>query len=275
MEKLRLLEDTRDVVTSPLRRMKDRRIDPKHRLCFPCVVLEAKHHEVSNAEIEKCFCQAANGAASALALLDDLTWDYTFPDVKREIRPVIAITLNGHKTRVWIAAIKSRKMPPEQNPVTYYHMQCIWKGDLNFEEPVMELICIIDSLEEWALDDFRPWVSGYLGRHYLDMGLDVEYYNSTDDSSSEEEGGNDSEVSDELESTDDEEREWDENWVVSESEESSSSGVPSDDEDYLEYVKDINRADSLLAELSFDDSSSKSRRASHTFMKKRGELGIE
>lgn len=113
VDRLQLLEETMGVASSPLKFIGDRQVDEMDCLSFPCVVLEAKHHQVSGAQVEKCYWQAANGAASALALLNDLTVDCLVSGVKAEIRPVVIITLNGHRTRLWIAGIKSRKRVPE------------------------------------------------------------------------------------------------------------------------------------------------------------------
>lgn len=133
-------------------------------------------------------------------------------------------------------------------------MQCIWKGDLHIEESMTELICIIDSLEKWILDDFRPWVSGNLGRLYRKMDLKVENDGGGGDFSSNEEEASDdlqdsvSETSEEYVETDDEEKKWDEDWIASVSEESDSE-LDADSEDYDEYEQDLARADSLMEEV--------------------------
>ncbi|KAA8651608.1 uncharacterized protein ATNIH1004_000498 [Aspergillus tanneri] len=289
-DRLQLLEETRGVVSSPLKLIGDRIVEAKDCLCFPCVVLEAKHHKVSQAEVEKCHCQAANGAASALALLNNLTIDCLESGVKTDMRPVVIITLNGQRTRLWIAGIKQRRIlqGDDSNDRDYdvrewtRHMQCIWKGDVHFEESMMELICIIDSLEKWIIDDFRPWVSGNLDRHYREMDLEVEYYGAGDYSSDEEEASNDreysaSETCEEYEATEDgetdeEEKKWDKDWIVPESEDSESE-LDSDNEDYDEYVQDLARADSLMAELSLNDSA-RLARGVHRFIEVRRELEV-
>lgn len=111
--KLQLLADKKGLLSSPLSRIIGKRSKEKGRLCFPCVVLEAKHHEVKQSSVENCYCQAANGAACALALLHNLTGKYIASDFKRDARPVVTITLNGHQARVWIAGIKSTKNASE------------------------------------------------------------------------------------------------------------------------------------------------------------------
>lgn len=137
-------------------------------------------------------------------------------------------------------------------------MQCIWKGDIHFEDPMMELICIIDNLENWINEDFRPWVSGYLGRHYHETGLRGESDEETEglDADDEETGSNfedsDSESSEEYDDTDEEENEWDENWIAPEGEsEESDSEYEMDSDDYEEYLRDFNRADSLMEQVRF------------------------
>lgn len=122
----------------------------------------------------------------------------------------------------------------------------------------MELICIIDNLENWINEDFRPWVSGYLGRHYHETGLRGESDEETEglDADDEETGSNfedsDSESSEEYDDTDEEENEWDENWIAPEGEsEESDSEYEMDSDDYEEYLRDFNRADSLMEQVRF------------------------
>ncbi|KAJ9364176.1 hypothetical protein DTO280E4_1939 [Paecilomyces variotii] len=290
--KLQLLADKKGLLSSPLSRIIGKRSKEKGRLCFPCVVLEAKHHEVKQSSVENCYCQAANGAACALALLHNLTGKYIASDFKRDARPVVTITLNGHQARVWIAGIKSTKNASETIATekgsqlreftrVRYHMQCMWKGDIHFEDPMMELICIIDNLENWINEDFRPWVSGYLGRHYHETGLRGESGGETEGlgADDEETGSNfedsDSESSEEYDDTDEEENEWDENWIAPEGEsEESDSEYEMDSDDYEEYLRDFNRADSLMEQLSLDHSAKSTTKVSHKFIQARNDRGL-
>jgi hypothetical protein len=77
-------------------------IKKKHLLCFPSAVIEIKHQT-------KCYCQAANGASTALSLLSRLS-HFSIPiEDFREMRPVVAFTFIGYRSRVWIAYISNRE----------------------------------------------------------------------------------------------------------------------------------------------------------------------
>ncbi len=85
-----------------------KKLGEKHRICFPCVVVEIKHHEVPQLEIEKCYCQAANGTAAALSILSRLSYLSTPLEFCKGIQPVVAFTFIGYKSRVWIAFINNK-----------------------------------------------------------------------------------------------------------------------------------------------------------------------
>ena len=84
-------------------------IDEKNLVCFPCAVVEIKHHRVSRGDIQHCYRQAANGASTALSMLHRLSY-YLLPrgpEHRRhgEIRPTVAFTFIGPGSRVWIVYI--------------------------------------------------------------------------------------------------------------------------------------------------------------------------
>lgn len=79
-----------------------------HLVCFPSAVVEIKHHNVPQPQRERCYCQAANGAAAALSILHKLTIHSRSEAPHREIRPVVAFTFIGPESRVWIAFITKR-----------------------------------------------------------------------------------------------------------------------------------------------------------------------
>jgi hypothetical protein len=87
------------------------------------VVLEAKHHEVRNSAIKECYCQAANGVANSLALLNSLTTGIIAWHSVEEIQPVVAFTFIGYRTRVWLASITSREKAHEGIRVKYVRPQ--------------------------------------------------------------------------------------------------------------------------------------------------------
>ncbi|KAL4942929.1 hypothetical protein BDV06DRAFT_153838 [Aspergillus oleicola] len=298
--KLERLEKERGVVSNPLKLLNRKGLKERHRLCFPCFVLEAKHQQVAEADADYCCYQAANSTANALALLHTLT-DGISTRMEEGNRPVVAVTLVGHKTRVWIAGIKSRgevietihtRLGRSRQRYTRveYHMQCIWKGHLQLEEAVMQLLCIIRNLEQWIMDDFRPWVSRCIDLHDDESDRYSESEEGDDITNDEEEwepdGIEGSDVNDTDQGEDDmeeEERMWDKVYIPSgnEEEDPESSELDSDDEDYVEYELDKGRVDSLMQELmqgvsklSVKDSPKSAVRVSNRFIKSRNECGL-
>ena len=86
---------------------------PTHRshekslVCFPCAVVEIKHHAVKEPEVQKCFCQAANGSSTSLALLRSLSRYSVHKGNFRNFRPVVSFTFIGYNVRVWVTYIES------------------------------------------------------------------------------------------------------------------------------------------------------------------------
>jgi hypothetical protein len=106
---LAVLEEDKNgnLISNPITRL-DRNLDEKHRVCFPCAVVEIKHHDVKTAEITKCYCQAANGAATSLSILSRLSHLSTPCGFSGGIQPVVAFTFIGSQSRVWIAFISNK-----------------------------------------------------------------------------------------------------------------------------------------------------------------------
>ena len=70
-------------------------------MCFPWAIVEVKQPRVGNADIEKCYCQAANDSAIALRMLGALFQKAT-GCVPADLPPIIAITCVGPELRVWL-----------------------------------------------------------------------------------------------------------------------------------------------------------------------------
>lgn len=87
-----------------------KKIKTKHHVCFPSAVVEIKHQDVGPAETEKCYSQAANGAAVALSMLGRLVHFSGPIDNVKEIRPVVTFTFVGPIMKVWLAYISEKKM---------------------------------------------------------------------------------------------------------------------------------------------------------------------
>jgi hypothetical protein len=72
--------------------------------CFPWAVVEFKKHATApgSSDKERCYCQAANAAAAALELQDQL-FDKVGSDASLQLPPVIAFTCVGPIVKVWLA----------------------------------------------------------------------------------------------------------------------------------------------------------------------------
>ena len=103
-----------------LDRVKD--IEPKYLVCFPSAVVEIKHHKVEKPRRTECYCQAANASSTALSMLSRL---YLLQDREnnginlKELRPVVAFTLIGYKTRVWISFVSDCSITDDEISCEY------------------------------------------------------------------------------------------------------------------------------------------------------------
>jgi hypothetical protein len=70
-------------------------------LCFPWAIVEMKHFLVSAAQVEYCYCQAANASAAALSLRRELL-TMAFGVIPDTLSPVIAFTCIGPQIKVWL-----------------------------------------------------------------------------------------------------------------------------------------------------------------------------
>lgn len=77
----------------------------KDLTCFPWAVCEWKHHDVDKRSQERCYYQAANGAAVSLTLLANAAAAMPSSLEIHDIRPVVCFTFIGAQARVWIAYI--------------------------------------------------------------------------------------------------------------------------------------------------------------------------
>lgn len=72
------------------------------RSCFPWAVVEMKRKPTKDkALIERCYCQAANGAAAALEMQEKL-FDKLGHDAFSKPPPVVAFTCIGPIVKVWL-----------------------------------------------------------------------------------------------------------------------------------------------------------------------------
>ncbi|KAH8805114.1 hypothetical protein F5884DRAFT_885128 [Xylogone sp. PMI_703] len=146
------------LISAPLSSLLKRKIDRKHLVCFPPTVIEVKHHNVADLEIERCYCQAANAAAGALSLLNGLVNYSASNSCCEDIQPVVSFTFIGANAKVWLALIATKEILNAEDRCEY-EMKCIWEGDLSGTWNMLQLLRIIDNLYRWIVDQFRPWVS--------------------------------------------------------------------------------------------------------------------
>ena len=83
----------------------------KHQVCFPVAIVEIKHESASSTEIRHCYCQAADAASSALAMLCSLNQHnprarHWHAD-QHEISPIVTFTFIGYNVKVWLAYVSN------------------------------------------------------------------------------------------------------------------------------------------------------------------------
>ncbi|CZR54222.1 uncharacterized protein PAC_04105 [Phialocephala subalpina] len=161
-----------NLISSPITRL-DKDLREKDRVCFPCAVVEIKHHKVSQGQRRKCYCQAANGAATALSMLGRLSYLSAPNNSYKEVQPVVSFTFIGYEARVWIACIVT-KIKEETQLLCEYEMHCIWEGDLRKIWDTVRLCRIIENLHYWTVTHYRVWVSSCLSRWRCELSAIAE-----------------------------------------------------------------------------------------------------
>jgi hypothetical protein len=88
---------------SSIRSTQERILSTADRACFPWAVVEVKKqvHAGDNAAVKRCYCQAANAAAAAIALRAQL-FDEAAHNAYSTVPPLIAFTCCGPEVRVWL-----------------------------------------------------------------------------------------------------------------------------------------------------------------------------
>jgi hypothetical protein len=128
------------MISNPITRMSASKDRSKHFVCFPSTIIEIKPHGVQKEQVEYCYCQAANGAAAALSMLHQLSSIHSIiPEIDhRYIRPVVAFTFIGWKSRVWIAFIKKRDIQRtggESGKQVRYNPNCKYVSQISELDP--------------------------------------------------------------------------------------------------------------------------------------------
>ncbi|KAI4213115.1 MAG: hypothetical protein LQ351_004269 [Letrouitia transgressa] len=105
-----VLNSCQDLHYSPSKRCVQPTEDyDKHQVCFPFIVIEVKHEDVTKTEVQHCYCQAANAASCALSMLCNLNQHnpsarYWHAD-QHKILPTVTFTFIGHNVKFWLAYI--------------------------------------------------------------------------------------------------------------------------------------------------------------------------
>lgn len=111
IEVLGELLESRDLITSPMSGVSDwvrdkrSKIHQNQLVCFPWAVVEIKPANEQQNPVHFCYCQAANGASTALALLETLYKRALSTGVNHveRIPPIVTFTSIGPVIRVWLA----------------------------------------------------------------------------------------------------------------------------------------------------------------------------
>ncbi|KAG8527327.1 uncharacterized protein KY384_007479 [Bacidia gigantensis] len=140
----------------------------QHNVCFPFAIAEVKADGVSDAKVTECFCQAANAASCALAMLCDLSRHNPNAEywhrLHHDILPVICFTFIGYRAKVWLAYVSDYGCAKQDEKLMHqYYMQCIWDGDIRKNEDAVEIYQIVDRAAQWFVYVYRPWVLTCLG----------------------------------------------------------------------------------------------------------------
>ncbi|MCJ1393756.1 hypothetical protein MMC18_006632 [Xylographa bjoerkii] len=145
--------------------------EKKHQVCFPFAVVETKHEKVNSSLIIHCYCQAANASSTALSMLCQLSkyvegtrywWGQN-----NEVLPVVSFTFIGPCVKLWLSHVSNYGCGNMQDKTLgrdahQYEMRCIWNGNILKLWDAIQLVTILDHLEYWFLQVYRPWVSGCL-----------------------------------------------------------------------------------------------------------------
>jgi hypothetical protein len=138
------------------------------RSCFPWAVVEMKKGPTKDrASIERCYCQAANGAAAALEMQEKL-FDRLGHEAFSKPPPIVAFTCIGPIVKVWLAyqdkgdasqrfikaSISSQSLTPITN--ISQRMVCIWTTSVLLTWGVASLRAIVMNMHTWASRLLKP-----------------------------------------------------------------------------------------------------------------------
>ena len=157
------------------------------QLCFPFVIAEFKGENFRESDTEYCYCQAANASSTALAMLCKLS-KYV-PGARywwgknNGVLPVVSFTFIGAHAKLWLSYVSNYGCgdDPDGRDIHQYvsskishgkvvlrtnwspqEMRCIWTGDFRKLWNAIQLVAIVNHIQDWFLQVYRPWVSACL-----------------------------------------------------------------------------------------------------------------
>jgi hypothetical protein len=93
-------------------------------MCFPWALVEVKKPDVQDKDVEKCYCQAANGSAIALKILGSVFFE-AYGSIPDDLPPIIAFTCIGPDLRLWLAYV-DRQPELGQKVICPTPNSCVW-----------------------------------------------------------------------------------------------------------------------------------------------------
>ncbi|PNP78790.1 hypothetical protein FNYG_07932 [Fusarium nygamai] len=141
--------------------------------CYPWLVIEHKREKDQNEALERVVtCQAANGAACAISLVQQTAQYAVKLPRNAHIPPIPVVTTVGSFVTVWLMyfaedfnAPCSRRDTDEvvtRRRKEGYVMRAIWKGDIGNLTDIMAFQMIIDNAHTWATRVFKPLIASYI-----------------------------------------------------------------------------------------------------------------
>lgn len=162
---IRTLYDLRSkgLISSPITSLQSAGLDLSlaDYYCFPWLIVEIKHDAVSQAEVEKLYCQAANGASVALRIFEVLAEHASNKEEHCHVPPVICLTFQGPKVKLWLAYSSL----PREAPLPEHKMICVWESSIATAWGSLQLECILENAKVWALRILKPMLSSYIDTH--------------------------------------------------------------------------------------------------------------
>ncbi|KAF5560765.1 hypothetical protein FPHYL_6477 [Fusarium phyllophilum] len=141
--------------------------------CYPWLVVEHKREKDQNEALERVvMCQAANGAACAISLVQQTAQYAVKLPRHAHIPPIPVVTTVGSFVTVWLMyfaedfnAPCSRRDTDEvltRRRKEGYVMRAIWKGDIGNLTDILAFQMIIDNAHTWATRVFKPLIASYI-----------------------------------------------------------------------------------------------------------------